>query len=61
MKHTQSQSMVVYWDTSAIVSALFKDAHSDIAFSRARKEGVHLISTLALAETYAVNSRIQTV
>ncbi|MBO8128152.1 MAG: type II toxin-antitoxin system VapC family toxin [Peptococcaceae bacterium] len=54
----QNQSIVVYWDTSAIVSALFKDAHSEVAFSWARREGVHLISTLALAETYAVISRI---
>lgn len=56
---SQGTFIVVYWDTSAIISALFKDAYSEVASAWARKEGVHLISTLAVAETYAVISRIQ--
>jgi len=49
---------VIYWDTSAIISALFKDAHSKEAWSWSRREGVHLLSSLAIAETYAVINRM---
>jgi predicted nucleic acid-binding protein len=49
---------VVYWDTSAIISALFKDLHSQEAWSWSRREGIHLLSSLAIAETYAVINRI---
>jgi len=41
---------VVYWDASAILSALFKDLRSEEAIEWIRKKGVHLISTLAYAE-----------
>jgi len=50
---------VVYWDASAIVSALFKDKYSDRAQEWANKEGVHLVSTLAYAETCAVCARMK--
>jgi predicted nucleic acid-binding protein len=50
--------LVLYWDASAIISAIFKDEHSDRALEMARKEGVHLISSLALAETHAVINRL---
>lgn len=49
---------VIYWDTSAIISALFKDAHSQEAWTCSRQEGIHLLSSLAIAETYAVINRI---
>jgi len=49
---------VIYWDTSAIISALFKDVHSQEAWSWSRREGVHLLSSLTMAETYAVINRI---
>ncbi|HIC90799.1 MAG TPA: PIN domain-containing protein [Syntrophaceae bacterium] len=50
---------VIYWDTSAILSALFKDRHSDEAQRWAHREGIHLVSTLAYAETCAVIARMQ--
>jgi predicted nucleic acid-binding protein len=49
---------VLYWDASAIVSALFKDVHSEQALEMSRQDGVHLISSLALAETHAVINRM---
>lgn len=50
---------VVYWDTSAIMSVLFKDEHSEKAKSLANQEGVHLISSLGYAEACAVVARIK--
>lgn len=51
--------VVVYWDASAVLSALFKDRHSEEAIDWSRREGVHLISSLSCAEAYAVISRIR--
>jgi predicted nucleic acid-binding protein len=50
---------VVYWDTSAIVSALFRDAFSDRATAAAKAPGTHLMSSLGWAETQAVIARIE--
>jgi predicted nucleic acid-binding protein len=50
---------VIYWDASAILSALFTDRHSDEAQAWAHRTGLHLMSTLAYAETCAVIARIQ--
>jgi predicted nucleic acid-binding protein len=50
---------VVYWDASAILSALFKDSRSEEAIEWSRKKGVHLISTLAYAEVCAVITRLK--
>jgi len=50
---------VTYWDTSAIVSALFVDRHSDQAFAAARTPGTHLVSSLGWAEAHAVIARIE--
>jgi len=50
---------VVYWDASAILSALFKDSRSEEAIEWSRKKGVHLISTLAYAEVCAVITRLE--
>ncbi|MDD2511539.1 MAG: type II toxin-antitoxin system VapC family toxin [Syntrophomonas sp.] len=52
------EKLVIYWDTSAILSALFKDVHSQEAWNWSRREGLHLLSSLAAAETYAVINRI---
>jgi predicted nucleic acid-binding protein len=50
---------VVYWDTSAILSALFTDSHSATAKEWADKPGLHLLSTFAYTETCAVISRMK--
>lgn len=51
---------VIYWDASALLSALFKDRYSDEAQKWAQQEdSIHLISTLAYTETCAVIARIQ--
>ncbi|MBE0461385.1 MAG: type II toxin-antitoxin system VapC family toxin [Candidatus Aminicenantes bacterium] len=55
----KSTPLVIYWDSSSILSALFKDSHSKEALSWSQKEGVHLISTLSYAEVCAVISRIK--
>lgn len=54
-----AQPGVVYWDTSAIVSALFRDRHSDAAAAAARAPGTHLMSSLGWAEIAAVIARIE--
>ena len=51
--------IVIYWDSSSVLSALFKDSYSQEALEWSRKEGVHLISTLAYTEVCAVISRIK--
>ena len=50
---------IVYWDTAAILSSLFRDRHSDLAFEWARANGVHLMSSLAYAEAWAVMGRLR--
>ena len=50
---------VIYWDSSAILSALFKDSRSKEAIAWSWKKGVHLISTLAYAEVCAVIARLK--
>ncbi len=50
---------VIYWDASAILSALFKDSRSEEAIEMSRKKGVHLISSLAYAEVCAVITRLE--
>ena len=50
---------VIYWDASAILSALFKDSHSHIATLWVEKDAVHFLTTLAYAEVCAVISRMQ--
>ena len=50
---------VIYWDSSAILSALFTDSHSKTAKKWADTEGLHFISTLANAEVSAVIARMK--
>jgi len=49
----------LYWDSSAILSALFRDEHSDEAGRHARSPAVHFLSTLAWSEVHAVIARLQ--
>jgi predicted nucleic acid-binding protein len=49
---------VVYWDSSAVLAALFRDVHSEDALKWAEIQGVHMISSLTAAEVTAVISRI---
>ena len=49
---------VVYWDTSAILSALFVDNHSETARRWVAVPAVHLVSSLAHAEACAVTWRM---
>ncbi|MCK4363308.1 MAG: type II toxin-antitoxin system VapC family toxin [Candidatus Aminicenantes bacterium] len=56
---TKRVPVAVYWDSSSILSVLFKDAHSKEALNWFRKDGVHLISTLSYTEVCAVISRIK--
>lgn len=50
---------VVYWDTSAILSALFKDAHSEAATAHTRLPATHFVSSLGWAETHAILARLE--
>jgi predicted nucleic acid-binding protein len=50
---------VTYWDTSAILSALFRDEHSETATERVRSPDLHLLSSLAWAEADAVLARLE--
>lgn len=54
-----NHDLVLYWDTSAILSALFEDSHSDKAQKWAKTSGFHLMSTLAHAEACAVIVRME--
>lgn len=50
---------VIYWDSTALLSYLFKDRHSEQVMKRASVKGVHLLTTLTIAEVFTVISRIQ--
>jgi predicted nucleic acid-binding protein len=52
-------SAVIYWDSSAVISALFKDADSRKAKAAAERNALHLLTTLACAEVSAVISRMK--
>jgi len=49
----------VYWDASAVLSALMLDEYSDQAQEWSKRDGIHLVSTLSCAEVYAVLFRLQ--
>jgi predicted nucleic acid-binding protein len=57
--NSRDEYSVVYWDSSVILSALFKDAHSKKALVWLGKKGIHLISSLGYAEVCAVISRLR--
>jgi len=50
---------VVYWDSSALLSALFSDSNSRTAQKWSGANGVHFVSTLTFAEVSAVIHRMQ--
>jgi len=54
-----NNSRPLYWDASAVLSVLFRDAFTDDAQMRVQEKGVHLMSTLTYAETCAVIARMQ--
>lgn len=47
----------VYWDTSALLSALFNEEHSEEARHLAGSSGLHLLSSLAWSELHAALAR----
>jgi predicted nucleic acid-binding protein len=55
----EDHDLVLYWDASAILSSLFRDAYSDEAIGWSRRDGVHLMPSLAYAETCAVITRLE--
>lgn len=57
--NTGSEEIVVYWDTSAVLSSLFTDVYSPQAQYWANRNGFHFLSTLTYAETCAVVARMQ--
>lgn len=52
-------SAVIYWDSSAVISALFKDTNSRKAKVIAERNALHLLTTLTYAEVGAVISRMK--
>jgi len=54
-----TQQLVIYWDTSAILSTLFIDENTELAEQNLLLDAVHFLSSLALAETYAVIHRLR--
>jgi predicted nucleic acid-binding protein len=55
---TRRQPLVLYWDASAVLSALVQDTHSKAAVRWSGRDGLHLVSTLGWAETTAVLYRL---
>lgn len=53
------EEIVVYWDTSAVLSSLFTDDHSSRALDWANRDCFHLLSSLAYAETSAVIAKMR--
>ena len=53
------KQVVIYWDASAILSALLLDEHSQDAQKWASQSGHHFLSHLSYAEVLAVLSRIR--
>lgn len=51
--------VAVYWDASAVLSALITDAHSESALAWYKQDCAHLMSTLAYAEACSVLSRLR--
>ncbi len=55
----EGEEIVVYWDTSAVLSSLFSDVHSAQALDWANRDGFHFLSSLTYAETCAVTVRMR--
>jgi predicted nucleic acid-binding protein len=50
---------VIYWDSSAVISALFKDGNSRKAKAVAERDALHVLTTLSYAEVSAVIFRMK--
>jgi hypothetical protein len=48
-----------YWDASAVLSVLFKDAFTDDAQTGAQEKRSHFMSTMAYSKTCSVIARMQ--
>lgn len=55
---SRRQPLILYWDASAVLSALVQDTHSKAAVRWSGHDGLHLVSTLGWAETTAVLHRL---
>ncbi|MBN1664927.1 MAG: type II toxin-antitoxin system VapC family toxin [Deltaproteobacteria bacterium] len=55
----KKESVVLYWDASAVLSALLKDEYSKDAQKWAKQSGHHFLSHLSYSEVMAVLSRIR--
>ncbi|MDD3023081.1 MAG: type II toxin-antitoxin system VapC family toxin [Syntrophomonadaceae bacterium] len=53
-----SCDFAIYWDSSAVISCLCTDMHSDRAIGVLKRPVYHLISSLTIAETCAVINRL---
>lgn len=56
---TTHSHAVTYWDSSAVVSALLRDDHTDHAKAESQRRGAHLLSSLSWVETLAIIGRAQ--
>ena len=52
-------AQVIYWDASAILSALVEDDHTDQAQEWLKRGDAHVVSTLSYAEVLAVFERLR--
>lgn len=52
-------SAILYWDASAVLSALLEETHSADAVARSRSRGLHLLSSLTWTEVHAVLARFE--
>jgi predicted nucleic acid-binding protein len=60
MRRRAGLVQAVYWDASALISALLRDTHSPAARRAARDaRAAHVVSSLALAEVHAVVARLE--
>ncbi|MDW7739762.1 MAG: type II toxin-antitoxin system VapC family toxin [Bacillota bacterium] len=50
---------VIYWDSTALLSYLIRDSHSEVVLEKASQKGVHLVTALTLAEVFTAINRIR--
>lgn len=56
---TKPKAVAVYWDSTSVLSTLFKDSNSEKALSLSKEEGVHFLSALCYAEVCSVLSLLR--
>ncbi len=49
---------VIYWDSTALLSYLFQDESSEQVVEYAQKKGVHLVTSVTIAEVYSAIGRV---